>query len=113
MLELSEEADKACDGGAMLSPDEMQVLQVQVGRRQVQLRYRLVAALVMKPSHYATCMLDQENGHWLHFDGMLQGEGREGPTGRGKIITAPKHANDVGGKFWSMVLYERVASLDA
>ena len=45
----------------------------------VELQYRLVAAVMYKTGHYATCTLDEEMGYWLLFDGMLQGEGRDGP----------------------------------
>ena len=31
------------------------------------------------PSGYATCILDEETEQWLLFDGMMQGEGQEGP----------------------------------
>ena len=70
----------------------------------VELLYRLVAAVMYKPGHYATCTLDEETGQWLLFDGMLQGDGGEGPTGRGHVIAPPERAHSLGGLFWSVVL---------
>ena len=70
LLELDELSNAAC-GGAVLNTGTVQTLCVHAARRTVQLQYRLVAALVMKPKHYATCMLNHESGQWLHFDGML------------------------------------------
>ena len=79
------------------------------GRVSVEVRYRLVSAVMYKPGHYATCSLDEEVGQWYLFDGMLQGEGGEGPNGRGRRISPPTHAQSLGGKFWSVVLYARVS----
>ena len=113
MLELDRESDNAC-GGAVLSSDTVQTLHVQVSRRTVQLQYRLAAALVMKPQHYATCLLDHESGQWIHYDGMLPWEGGDGvPRGRGSVIAPPRHAQDIGGDFWSVLLYDRVVAPDA
>ena len=59
----------------------------------------------------ATCLRDQESGQWIHFDGMVPWEDPGGvPRGRGSVIDAPQRAGDVGGQFWSMLLYERVAA---
>ena len=77
------------------------------GAQSIEVQYRLVAALMYKPSHYATCMLDEETGQWLRFDGMLQGQGNEGPNGRGLVIAPPVSARSLGGLFWSVVLYAR------
>ena len=60
-----------------------------------------------KAAHYATGTLDEETGQWLLFDGMLQGEGGEGPNGRGHVIAPPERAHIPGGLFWSVVLYAR------
>ena len=86
-------------------------LHLRSARRIVELHFRLAAALVMKPQHYATCLRDHESGQWIHFDGMVPWEDLGGvPSGRGSVIDAPRCASDVGGQFWSMLLYERVVA---
>ena len=109
MLELDQQSNEAC-GGAVLST-AVQTLHLRSARRIVELHFRLAAALVMKPQHYATCLRDQESGQWIHFDGMVPWEDLGGvPSGRGSVIDAPRRASDVGGQFWSMLLYERVVA---
>ena len=119
MICVEEEASRAAPEGAVaLNPEQVHTLKVPMGSASlpwaqaeaatVELKYRLVAALMYKPGHYATCTLDEETGQWLLFDGMLQGEGREGPNGRGRVISPPCHAQSLGGKYWSVVMYARV-----
>ena len=74
----------------------------------VELRYRLIAATMFKPGHYATCVLDEGDGQWFMFDGCLRGEGQEGPRGRGFRIPPPDRAASLGGEFWTILLYARV-----
>ena len=110
MVEVREEVANAAPGGeVVLQPEQVHSLHVPMGdSAPVELWYRLVAAVMYKPGHYATCVQDAEMGQWLLFDGMLQGEGREGPNGRGRVIPPPSRAQSHGGKFWSVVLYARV-----
>ena len=111
MIGVNAEVNGAAEGGeVVLEPGHIHSLAVPMddGVAPLELQYQLVAAMVYKPSHYATCLLDEETGQWLHFDGMLQGEGGEGPNGRGCVIPPPTHAHSIGGKFWSVVLYARV-----
>lgn len=111
LINVEKEASRAApEGEAVLQPERIHTLQVPmgVGAAPVEVRYRLVSAVMYKPGHYATCSLDEEVGQWYLFDGMLQGEGGEGPNGRGRMIPPPVRAQSLGGQFWSVVLYARV-----
>ena len=111
LIEIKGEVARAAEGGkVILQPECVHSLFVPManGTQPIKVQYRLVAATMYKPSHYATCMIDEETGQWLQFDGMLQGEGAEGPRGRGIVIPPPNCASSLGGLFWSVVLYAHV-----
>ena len=56
-----------------------------------------------------TCLLDEENGQWLYFDGMAPpSEGGDWPNGRGRVIDPPICAQSLGGLFWPVLLYAQV-----
>lgn len=113
MIEISRQVADAAQGGeVVLRSGVVHSLPVPMGAgsRPVELHYQLVAAVMYKPGHYATCLLDEESDRWLCFDGMLQGEGGEGPKGCGVVIPPPERAQSLGGVFWSVLLYARVAA---
>ena len=65
MVSINQETSRAApEGEVVLQPERIHTLQVPmvVGAAPVELQYRLVAAVMYKPGHYATCMLDEEMG---------------------------------------------------